>query len=88
MRPKVQIDVTTPLKQEWKARVSNRTYATIQFKYEKLGIFFYLCGVLGHTNKYCQHRFEMENDDGSRAWMSHYALSQEGWEQQLEIPAS
>jgi hypothetical protein len=41
---------------------------TILFKYEKLGVFCYLCGVVGHTDKSCPKLFDMEHDDGTRGW--------------------
>jgi hypothetical protein len=68
MRLKVRIDVTVPLKQEWQIRVNDGSYATMQFKYEKLGVFCYLCGLLGHTDKTCPNRFEMEEDNDIRGW--------------------
>lgn len=68
IRLKVWIDVTAPLKQEWQILVNDGSYATICFKYEKLGTFFYFCGCLGHTDKTCSRRFDMEEDDGSSGW--------------------
>jgi hypothetical protein len=68
IRLKVQIDVIAPLKHEWQIRVNDGSYATICFKCEKLGTFCYLCGCLGHTDKMCSRRFDMEEDDGSRGW--------------------
>jgi hypothetical protein len=68
MRLKVRIDVNKPLQQNWKVRANDGNYVQIQFKYEKLGIFCYLCGVLGHTDKDCTLLFDMEQDDGSRGW--------------------
>ena len=68
MRLKVRIDVTLPLKKEWQVRIKDDSFTTIKFKYEKLGIFCYLCGLLGHTDKSCPRLFEMEEDDGVRGW--------------------
>jgi len=64
MRLKVCINVTAPLKKEWKVCVSNGAYVTVKFKYEKLGVFCYRCGLLGHTGKVCPDLFELESDDG------------------------
>jgi len=40
MRIKVAIDVIVPLKKEWRVRASNGVFVTVNFKYEKLGVFF------------------------------------------------
>jgi hypothetical protein len=40
----------------------------VNFKYEKLGVFCFVCGLLGHGENRCAVRFSMENDDGFRAW--------------------
>jgi hypothetical protein len=68
MRLKVRINVNKPLQQSWKVRVNEGNYVQIIFKYEKLGIFCYLCGLLGHTDKNCPKLFDMDHDDGARGW--------------------
>ena len=68
MRIKVAIDVTAPLKKEWRVRTSNGKFLTINFKYEKLGVFCHRCGMLGHTDKVCPELFELNSDDGVRNW--------------------
>jgi hypothetical protein len=68
MRICVAIDVTVPLKQEWRVRANNGTFVTVNFKYEKLGVFCHRCGVLGHTDKVCPELFELKADDGVRNW--------------------
>jgi hypothetical protein len=68
MRIKVSIDVTVPLKKEWRVRASNGEFVTVNFKYEKLVVFCHMCGVIGHTDKVCPELFELESDDGIRNW--------------------
>jgi 14-3-3 protein epsilon len=74
MRLKVRIDVTKPLQQNWKVRANAGNYVQIVFKYEKLGVFCYLCGLLGHTDKNCPKLFDMDHDDGTRGWGKIFAL--------------
>lgn len=38
------------------------------FKYERLGVFCYLCGLLGHTDDLCDKIFDLEEDNGERGW--------------------
>jgi len=68
MRIKVSIDVTVPLKKEWRIRASNGFFVTNNFKYEKLGVSYHGCGVLGHTDEVCLELFELDSDDGVRNW--------------------
>jgi hypothetical protein len=68
MRIKVAIDITVPLKKEQRVRASNGTFVTVNFKYEKLGVFCQRCGVFGHTDKVCPELFELDSDDGVRNW--------------------
>ncbi|MCH88761.1 hypothetical protein A2U01_0009653, partial [Trifolium medium] len=68
MRLRVKIDVNLPLKKEWKVRSMGGEWVTVNFKYERLGIFCFMCGVVGHTDKKCSKLFELEVDDGVRGW--------------------
>jgi len=68
MTVKVSIDVTVPLKKEWRVRASNGEFMTVNFKYEKLGVFCHRCGVIRHTDKVCSELFELESDDGIHNW--------------------
>jgi len=68
MQIKVAIDVTVPLKKEWHVCAVNGEFVTVNFKYEKLGVFCHRCGVLGHTDKACPELFELDVDDDVRNW--------------------
>jgi hypothetical protein len=68
MRLRVRIDVRQPLKKETKVKNREGKWCTVKFKYEKLGIFCFVCGVMGHTENKCEVRFAMEQDDGVREW--------------------
>lgn len=68
MRIKVWIDVTKPLKKERKVRLAGGGWNVVQFKYERLGVFCYLCGIISHIERFCNQIFEMEEDNGERNW--------------------
>jgi hypothetical protein len=56
------------LQQSWKVQANEGNFVQILFNYKKLGIFCFLCGVLGHTDKNCPKLFDMEQNDGVRDW--------------------
>jgi 14-3-3 protein epsilon len=68
MRLRIMIDVRAPLKKETKVKDRNGNWCTVRFKYEKLGIFCFVCGIMGHAENRCETRFAMEVDDGRREW--------------------
>jgi hypothetical protein len=68
MRLRVRIDVRQSLKKETKVKDREGKWCTVKFKYEKLGIFCFVCGVMGHAENKCEVRFSMEQDDGVREW--------------------
>lgn len=68
MRIKVSIDASSPLKKEKKVRRAGGDAMVVQFKYERLGVFCFLCGIIGHIEQHCPKLFDLEQDDGSRGW--------------------
>lgn len=66
IRLKVGLDVDVPLKKELNVRLDEGAWVIVLFKYEKLGVFCHLCGIIGHTDKTYLKRFETETDDGIR----------------------
>jgi 14-3-3 protein epsilon len=68
MRVRVKIDVRKPLKKDTKVMNKEGKWCTVNFKYEKLGIFCFVCGAMGHAENKCEIRFGMEQDDGRREW--------------------
>ncbi|KAL8473720.1 hypothetical protein ACS0TY_030534 [Phlomoides rotata] len=57
VRIRVEIDTSIQLKR-WKkiAKKSGEPFL-VTFKYKKLGIFFFVCGILGHTENFCEVRY-------------------------------
>ncbi|PNY16121.1 hypothetical protein L195_g012831, partial [Trifolium pratense] len=70
MRLRVKLDVRMPLKKDTKVMNKEGKWCTVKFKYEKLGTFCFVCGVMGHAENRCEVRFSMEQDDGVREWSS------------------
>ncbi|XP_031108655.1 uncharacterized protein LOC116013142 [Ipomoea triloba] len=52
-RVRVAIDVSRPLKKHMKLKKDNGTWAFIDFCYERLPKFCFMCGVIGHGDQYC-----------------------------------
>lgn len=57
-RIRVALDVNVPLKRKMKIKQSNNEWFWITFKYENVPVFCFICGVLGHSEKFCGKLFE------------------------------
>ncbi|XP_019198404.1 PREDICTED: uncharacterized protein LOC109192285 [Ipomoea nil] len=58
MRVRARLDATKPLKRKMKVKPPKGDVFYIEFKYERLTRFYFLCGIIGHNEKYCQKQFE------------------------------
>lgn len=58
MRIKMQIDVSIPLKRKKKIKIGVGESVVVNFKYEKLLTFCFICGMLDHTESRCDKLFE------------------------------
>jgi 14-3-3 protein epsilon len=70
MRLRVRLDVRNPLKKDTRVKNQDGEWCTIRFKYEKLGVFYFVCGIMGHAENRCDVRFAMTSDDVRREWSS------------------
>ncbi|GAU14523.1 hypothetical protein TSUD_250650 [Trifolium subterraneum] len=68
MRIRVKVDIRQPLKKDTKVKNRVGEWCMVKFKYEKLGIFCFVCGIMGHAENKCEVRYSMEQDDGIRGW--------------------
>jgi hypothetical protein len=68
MRIRVCVDIRQPLKKNSRVKNQGGAWCTVNFKYEKLGVFCFVCGILGHSENRCATRFSMVDGDGVRAW--------------------
>lgn len=58
MRIRVGIDVRRPLKATLNLRVSGGESVTVTMKYERLPMYCYICGKLGHGEKFCPNQYD------------------------------
>ncbi|KAL9443940.1 hypothetical protein AB3S75_017171 [Citrus x aurantiifolia] len=58
MRIRVSINVRKPLKRRMKLKKAGGDWIWVDFKYERLNIFCFICGLLDHTEKQCPQLYE------------------------------
>ncbi|XP_062099715.1 uncharacterized protein LOC133805549 [Humulus lupulus] len=63
LRVRVRINIEQPLKRRMKIQYSKRDFFWAEFKYERLPTFCFICGVLGHSEKFCIKLFEEEPEN-------------------------
>ena len=68
MRIRVLLDVRQPLKRWKRIRKPQGEWSLVQFKYERLNTFCYLCGMLGHSEKFCDKFFSITDGEIKREW--------------------
>lgn len=68
MRIKIKFDVRKPLKRKKKICRKNGAECIVQCNYERLGEFCFTCGMITHTEKFCNKRLAMESSDSLREW--------------------
>ncbi|PPE00461.1 hypothetical protein GOBAR_DD02511 [Gossypium barbadense] len=60
LRTRVCLDVTAPLKCKKKVQFGKSLVVYARFKYEKLSLFCFICGRLGHGESFCLLRLQVE----------------------------
>lgn len=68
VRIRVTLDIMKPLKRRMKIKREGGTWSWINFKYERLGTFFFVCGVIGHTEMECGIVYENPDKVIERAY--------------------
>lgn len=62
LRVRVQIDIDKPLKRRMKIQRTKDEGYWVNFKYERVPTFCFICGVIGHSERFCHRLFEKELD--------------------------
>lgn len=57
----VHLDIRKPLKRKLKIKVDTEEDEWVYFKYERLPIFCYCCGILGHNDRECSIAIRLRN---------------------------
>ena len=68
MRIRVLLDVWLPLKTRKKIRMEDGAWAYIEFKYERMGTFCFLCGQMGHFDHFCNILFKTQSEELEKGW--------------------
>lgn len=53
VRIRVTMNINKPLKRRMKIKLEGNSSSWINFKYEKLGTFCFVCGIIGHSERNC-----------------------------------
>lgn len=62
LRVRVSIDLDKPLKRRMKLKRSADNWCWVTFKYEVVPTFFFICGIIGHNEKFCDRIFDTPVD--------------------------
>lgn len=57
-RVRVSIPLNVPLKRRMKLKKSDTNWGWVTFKYEGLPTFCFICGMIGHGDKFCEKLFD------------------------------
>ncbi|KAL8481624.1 hypothetical protein ACS0TY_027940 [Phlomoides rotata] len=68
MRVRVELDVKQPLKRFKKIRMGNGSSMVVTFKYERLHLFCFICGRLGHSESFCDDLFNSKSGEVKKEW--------------------
>lgn len=70
IRIKVEVDVNVPLRRWKKIKLGTDTSSQVDFKYEQLQTFCFICGKLGHTERFCDISYNSTELEIPKGWGS------------------
>ena len=62
MRVRVKVDLDKPFKRRMKIRKSGTKWYWINFKYENVPMFCFICGLIGHSDRFRARIFETHEE--------------------------
>lgn len=68
VRIRVKIDLQKPLKRRMKIKREGGNWSWVNFKYERLGSFCFVCGIIGHTERECNIVYANPDKEVERAY--------------------
>lgn len=66
VRIKVAINVNKPLKSQMRLKKAGGDWMWVKFKYERLPSFCFYCGIIGHSEKFCESLYNEAGNIGVR----------------------
>ncbi|KAK1360188.1 hypothetical protein POM88_044662 [Heracleum sosnowskyi] len=63
MRIRVSINLNNPLRRRMKMKMNGEEWFWVNFRYENVPMFCFICGIVGHSEKYCSKLFEHEAEE-------------------------
>ncbi|XP_074352931.1 uncharacterized protein LOC141692091 [Apium graveolens] len=61
-RVRVSIPLDVPLKRRMRLRKNATEWCWVRFKYEAVPTFCFICGLIGHSDRFCDKLFETQGD--------------------------
>lgn len=58
LRVRVSIQLDKPLKRRMKLKKSEEQWCWVNFRYEGVPMFCFICGLMGHNEKFCERIFD------------------------------
>lgn len=60
LRIRVTLSLDTPIKRRMKLRKSDKEWCWVNFQYEAIPTFCFICGMIGHGERFCDKVFDMQ----------------------------
>lgn len=62
------MDISKPLRRRMKVRKTGNEWSWITFKYENVPTFCFICGIIGHADKFCSKLFDVPENEITRPY--------------------